>query len=682
MERSAESPDSAAGWWDTLWASAGLAALLILALAAYSLIPGWNPDGARVTRRFNGVGELRVASLNAVTLDAAQSVVRTTGPDPHIVFEPATGLEPSSFEMALVPEASMQRQPFTVYYIPARGRSNAFSDNYKAFGAVVEGPGGWRVTWTLPEPARTWRVNVPSDAHFHLNYFEASGDPRGAWARLSSSAWRVAASCGAGIALVLVVLQFVGRPFVPSARRIKTLLLLGLAGSLLLMTFLLPPFQGPDEHAHWKLALMFHRTSIAREPAAYYLAEALNTSPIEFNYYEKFQPQRLRQTLPPDAALPPMPAAHQYLLENYPYVRVISYPVVFLLSQLFPAITTTQQAMQFYYLARLIPAGLIVALLYGLNRRYELPYTAWIFFSLPLVVQQFVVISADTLLNIGAVAAVWLFLRLRERPSLLLTLALWGLCLTITFSKFLAAPVLIFPLWLVPYRKLPRPKLLLLFAVAVIIPLVYVCGTLILSHIKDVGRVQNRLPIVEQQMALVTTAEGMRAFLTALRAYFEHLFTWQAWSGPLGWLDTPLSVAHLSLIVGSGVLAMLLDVWTYGPQFVRLVRARTLEMTLFVGLGASGLLFAALSDAVVYYLMMSPAGGPSVVGTQVRHLFPAAMVAALMPLAMLAPWDQDVDRSRNRTVVIANTIALVLLSVLFVVRNIELAVDLLTRYWG
>ena len=64
--------------------------------------------------------------------------------------------------------------------------------------------------------------------------------------------------------------------FVPRAHGIKTGLIAILACHGL-MTFALPPFQGPDENGYWKLALMFYRTGIADEPSAHFLPEALET---------------------------------------------------------------------------------------------------------------------------------------------------------------------------------------------------------------------------------------------------------------------------------------------------------------------------------------------------------------------------------------------------------------------
>ena len=152
--------------------------------------------------------------------------------------------------------------------------------------------------------------------------------------------------------------------------------------------------------------------------------------------------------------------------------------------------------------ARALSALLTLVLLFVLHRKYELPYVALFFFSLPLVVQQFVVVSADTLLNIGALAAVALFLELRQRRSWILMAALWTIAIAITASKFIVAGVLLLPLMLVPYRRIPKPALAAAAAILFLVPASYVLGTLVLGAVREVGRSLNALPEVERQLEL------------------------------------------------------------------------------------------------------------------------------------------------------------------------------------
>ena len=470
----------------------------------------------------------------------------------------------------------------------------------------------------------------------------------------------------------------------PAPRTIKTVLILALMVSLVIITFLLPPFQGPDENAHWMLGLKFYRSNIANEPATYYLPDTLETGYIPFHFSTKFRSARLGGgNSRPSADAHAMAASHEYLVGQYPYARIFSYPVTFVMSLLFPVVDTTQGALQLFYLCRLVPAVLIVGLLYALNRRYELPYTAWFFFSLPLVAQQSVVISADILLNTGSVLAVLWFLKLRKDYRWALMLALCGLCLWITASKFIAVSVLLLPLLLIPYRRLPRVKTLMVLALMLImsVPVVYSLGGVVLAAIREWGSVANRTAEIEQQIAFVRTTAGIETFLLAALRYATQALSFEAWSGPLGWVDTRLTARHLSLIAVSGWLAIFLDVWAYGPQVLRLVRTRAGEMTALVGMAVGGLCFATVADAALFYLMTTPVGGDAIASMMMKHLFPAAIVGLLLPLAVLGPAAHDVDSSMAWPMMIANTLAVVILPLLLFARNIELAIDLLIRYW-
>jgi len=665
-------------WCYALLAAVSIGGLLLLPLAAPYLFSA--SKTATTIARYEGVGALRLFAVHAVSVDVQRSILTAIGPDPYITLEPAAEDPPvSALRMKIRPISPAMGNNFAVYFVPASGPWQRFSDQHVVTATIDASLPDWTIDWTLPETARAWRIDLPEGAEFHLEYVEV----RGARGLPTVAPWIAIVSSGALIAMLLVLWQFLGRPIVPATQTIKSVLILSLIVPLAMFVFVLPPFQGPDENAHWKLALMFYRSSIAREPAAYFLPETLEIDAIPFHPERKFKPQTLRaDNSPPVLNRQAMANQHQYLLKQYPYTHIISYPVVWMISLLFPFANTVPSALQLFYLCRIVPAILTVILLYVLNRKYELPYTAWFFFSLPLVVQQFVVVSADTLLNVGAIAAVLLFLTLRERSSRLLTAVLWALCLGITYAKFIAAGVLLLPLLLVPYRRLPRPKMLLVFAVLTSLPVVYLLGGVVLSAVRDVGRALNRLPDVEQQIALIRTWVGVKNFVGAMSSFAAQGASFEAWSGPLGWLDTPISPRHLSIITASCLVALLLDVWVYGPRLVHLLRKRTGEMTLLAGAALAALTFALVIDALLYYLMTSAVGSRSIAGTQIRHLFAAAIVAVLLPLAVLGPTVPEGNRSRGRSMMVANSVALVLLPMLFFASNVELAIDLLTRYWG
>src|SRR5262245_16390095 len=77
--------------------------------------------------------------------------------------------------------------------------------------------------------------------------------------------------CLIAVVPVLFLLQRVWPALAADARRVKQLAIVGILGSTAIVALLLPPFQGPDEVAHWKLALSMYRANPMREWHAYSL---------------------------------------------------------------------------------------------------------------------------------------------------------------------------------------------------------------------------------------------------------------------------------------------------------------------------------------------------------------------------------------------------------------------------
>src|SRR4029077_19311788 len=140
----------------------------------------------------------------------------------------------------------------------------------------------------------------------------------------------------------------------------------------------------------------------------------------------------------------------------YIYVHFHSYPLICLLSQIFPKVGTLQEALAFFYCCRGISLLFLLVLLYHFNKKYEAPYTLLIFFTLPLVMQQSVVVTADTFLNLGTICAVMIFLKLRREPSPTWTAVLWLLCLALTYSKPIVGGIVVLPIMLLPWRAMPN----------------------------------------------------------------------------------------------------------------------------------------------------------------------------------------------------------------------------------
>jgi hypothetical protein len=257
--------------------------------------------------------------------------------------------------------------------------------------------------------------------------------------------------------------------------------------------------------------------------------------------------------------------------------------------------------------------------------------------------------------------------------------ALCVLTAWIAASKFIAGAICALPLLMIPYRRLPRAMVLGAVAAVLAVPVAYVLFRVVLGAIVDLGVTLHRTSEVDQQLALLRTAHGWQAFFHAADRFAAAALSIKAWAGPLGWSDMPLAREHLTLITASAWLALVCDVWYYGPQIVKLIRTRAPETALLAAIGVGGLAFAMFSDAAIYYIVTTPPGDQDIAGMVIRHLFAAAILALLLPTALLAPRE---DGHRSRSVMIVNTAALVLLPLLFAARNVELAIDLLRRYWG
>ena len=136
----------------------------------------------------------------------------------------------------------------------------------------------------------------------------------------------------------------------------------------------------------------------------------------------------------------------------------------------------------------------------------------------------------------------------------------------------------------------------------------------------------------------------------------------------------------MSLIALSGALAVLLDAWHLGPRLPELVRAHGRRLLAFLGIVALNGFTITLLNGFLFYLMVSPYASTVILGYQVRHYFPTVIGAIVLASAILA---EEPDPSEAWVVLpgLREGVALVGLSLLLFARTVELAFDLLVRYW-
>jgi hypothetical protein len=651
-----------AGRW---LAAAGLWAA---ALVVGALTLGWS-SGSRAPADLvvSTTSALPAASVNSVALTENGTVVSANGPDPFLVLEPPSR-PVRSVRLEIAP-LRLERKDFYLYYVPAGAPAGSgFSAQHYLLGAVRSTATGWRVEWELAEPIRAYRLDVPDDASFKVVNFAASAREGALSTRPENNARVVL------LFLVPAMLAFAGalviwRPRLPDVPAIKRIAIGLLLLPLAVILFLLPPFQGPDEGAHWKMALASSRRAILTEPSAYLLPDILDPVPMRFKPEVKFDPSRLEiDTAGRPLTREEFDADQRTLRGNYPYARVYAYPSVTALALLYPRIDGVDEAVLLFYLCRAVPALLLIGLLLLAQRRHDLPFTTIMFFSLPLVLQQSAVVTADILLNLGALGCALLYLRHREHPRRGIAVALWLLTLSIVGVKFIYAPLLLLPALTIPAGR-PR-RIAAAAAAGLALALAYPAIRMILAEVRAIAVVLDRSALADQQIASLATAAGWTDLLWMYGRYLSVLPHAGAWSGPLGWLDTPLSQAHLALIRASMAAAIVLDLWNWAPA----LRTRARGVGFAIAFGVAGIALACFVDVLLYYLMTTSPGATDVAGVQVRHFFPIAMAAVVLAAAPSAGHTSERGK-------LPRALAIATVAGLLLVRTILLAQDLLTRYW-
>jgi hypothetical protein len=667
-------PISRTAW--RLLALAGLAALVWVCLRL--VLPRAAP--LQTTR----VTELRPPVRDLVDLRAhpgAGGVVELTGASPSFVVPtspaPRGMREPAirslAFRFRLL--RPLDVRPFMLFVTPAArpplAATPVYVDQYR--GIVRQDGADVKVTWHLPVAAASCRVRLavptfsllgfdlpaepgPLFRFVQIDVTEEASTPR--WEDAPGSPLLLGRTLAAALLLAIVLLG-VGWVW-PAARltsgRARGLLvgMVGLSGVAMLCLF--PPFQGPDEYLHWMTGLSWFRPDAGGEPALFNLSETLEARRVAFRPDRPFPPQALHAP----------PSAEGLQREDWVvhYATPVTYPAVGVVSLLFPHVETTSEALLFYYLCRALPLAVLVGLLALANRAGLMGYTALTFLASPLLLQQTVIITSDTLPNLGTVAACVLWAARLRRPDGRLTTALVAVCLaTVAAKPPVYAGLLLLPLFFLPWRRVPYLKTGLAVVTAATLAAVWALGR---------GGVR--------AAATLTDPDQLKDFLDRCRGLVEGSAGLIEWFRPLGWLDTGLSERHEALIYASVAAGLALDLVTLGPGLARGLlrtpgRAAALACTLLVNTAG-----AFLGMCFVMYVTYDHSGAGGIYGIQQRYFFPPLIAALLLPPALAAP-PPDGGRGGGAPARAAAAVGLALMAVLLLARHVELIGDLLTRYW-
>jgi len=514
--------------------------------------------------------------------------------------------------------------------------------------------------WHLPRPAERMQLLLPAGAEFVVLGQHLAGLSWDSYLRQTRrETCHLLISClCVGLLLFWVARHAGSAGQALTSRTFLSGIILGANG--VLMIWLLPPFQGPDENKHWKAALAMYRPDAKPASALRDLPNLLDAEAPRWHAEVAFPAQPLRGT-----ATRYIPAGEQ---AGVGYAGPWAYPVVGFVSLFFPRVDSLNEALTFYYCCRIVPLILLLFLVTSLWQRGLAAWTLVTFLSLPLVMQQFLVVSTDTVPNLGTLAALLLFSRPQGLWSLLgLTL----LCVLVVLAKPpIYAVILLLPAWHLPWSRLLRWQVLLPAALAAAAAMV--AAYFILWGV--VKKTDDTLATdAQRQLEFLFTSQGLENFGHALLEYPTRFLNPEYWWSPLGWLDTPLSDLHKNLLWASLLLAIVLDLAHIGRGVARYWR----ELLEGIGLAVLHGIFVWVSLGLVMYLTITPYGESYIVGMQVRYMIPVVLLALTLPASLVRRTASEPNKPRPGWI-----LGYTVLLALTVVRAVQLAGDLQYRYWG
>lgn len=527
--------------------------------------------------------------------------------------------------------------------------------------------GGDEVTlqWHLLRPAERFQLLIPAGAKFTVLEHQLAGLPWEVYVRQTRQESFRLLLTGLSVALFLSWLaqhfEIVRRPLARPA--ILSSVILGAHG--VLMLWLLPPFQGPDENRHWKAALAMYRGDAGPGSVLRELPNLLGAEAPRWKCEVPFPSQPLHGT-----ASREVPPGEQ---SGVGYAGPWAYPVVGFVSLFFPTVHTLNEALLFYYGCRLVALVVLLFLVVGLWRAGLGTWTLVIFLSLPLVLQQILVVSTDTVPNLGTLAALLLFSQPRRNLTLpFLTLLV---VLVVLAKPPIYAVLLLLPAWYLPRSWIWRWQVGLGLIVGVLLAIIG--GYFALWSV--VQRTDQTLASdAQRQLQWLLTWPGMQAFGQGLLEYPSRFLNPHYWWAPLGWLDTPLSDLHKNLLWASLLLVVAFDVGRAGRLLLRYWK----EVLISFGLTVLHALFTWVSLGAVMYLTISPFQAIGIVGMQVRYMIPVVLFGLLLPVILvrrgrMAEGVTPANHTRWWWVLAHGIIVAIA-----AFRAAQLAGDLQYRYWG
>ena len=447
-----------------------------------------------------------------------------------------------------------------------------------------------------------------------------------------------------------------------------------------LFTFLLPPFQAPDENVHWTAGYQRVERLITLGKANPRYCLFANTLPQQFEVGRlAFKPgEKVRSGVFAEVRRIKRFCAPVTL--SYGFVG--SYPgIVAARAIVFRENSRPERTLEVFYLSRLLH-GLGIALLLwrliSLMKKSGQPLpgilTAISIAVAPLMLQQSFAISSDCVvlaLSISLITVIFLWNHTGWGDWLVLA----GLGIAVGLTKPPALPVMVVGIgigWWIARREGVGGSGWKIKAALAALLLAIVSGAWMTmqDHSPPAHQANGRDLGVGKQLAYMARAP-LESLLTVNHGFLSRM-TIKAHSGPLGWLDAPISKWTKRFWCLLLMFAVLLDL--LAALAVRGTRAMPMAM-LGLGLYLSGF---ALSLAL--YLTWTSVGGTVVEGLQGRYFLP---IALLMPFALFGVVSSLVGGRLQRLFIWRTPpqIFCGLFGTVGLAFMIEVALDLLKRYW-
>ncbi len=654
------------------------AAWLLLLVMGYFIFSSGRSVDQNWQRVTQGLSEIEPTKTDAVVLSKEANTIRTTARAGSIEWreEQIEGVQ--YLQLLADSTSATQWQAFELHFIARDDGENEF-DSSVVHHRVRHPRVGLNnntvmLTWHLARPAQALKLVIPPGSVLIVKRISWAGQTHQQQA--SAFFWSLAKilclSCT--LAGFLTWLSF----YVPTWHQMLaspkaiSLLIVGLHG--IMMIWFLPPFQGADENRHWKAALQHYRSDGKPGYLLHDLPDILEAEHPRWRSERGYPFDALHG--PPARPLPWVDGT------VVGYAGPWAYPIVGLVSLFLPGVGSVSEALIFYYICRLIPLALLCLMIGYSWRMWNGSWMLVIFLSFPLVMQQATVISTDTLPILGTLAGLLLHAGLLQTPGRIRLFLLWMVTLGVVLAKPpIYLVLLVLPLWHLPWRKVLRwqillPTMIMVFGLAV-------AAYFMMWKIQD-GTSLLQGQGARRQLEYVLTGEGFVQFFLAALYYPQSAFYLPNWWEPLGWLDTDLNDLHRALLWCSAILAVVLDLARSWPRLYRGLPECWPQLVKSLLVALLHAAFTWLSLALVMYLVISVPQGNSIVGMQLRYLFPVAIFVLVFPVIVVRDSRQPAyeNISCNRQIPMWCLLGNAALLILSLLRMMQLAIDLQYRYGG